>query len=283
MRAPSRLLRALFAWLGPSSVQFAAGRWRRGLLWIALLLGAFLVLFRLPAWVIAIVSVAQIVDAATLRPVRDRSMGAYALFALVAACISVLVAITLRATWIEAFKIPSGSSIPTLLVGDHVFVDKRAKHPRRGDTTVFVYPKERDKDFIKRVVAVGGDRVEFREGQLVLNGQPVPRVHVDGPCSYQDIVEDGRWETRECDAWDETLDGHTYRVIFDKSVAPRPFAEVTVPPDSYFLVGDNRDNSHDSRFFGSVPQELIKGVARKIWWSAGPDGVRWSRIDQRVR
>ncbi|HWE30048.1 MAG TPA: signal peptidase I [Polyangia bacterium] len=278
----SRPLRALYAWFGYSSAHFAAGRPRRGLFWIALMLAAIVFIMHLPIWIVFAIGVAQVVDAAIIEPVRDRSHGAYAVFGLVAVCISVLVAVTLRTTWVEAFKIPSGSSIPTLLVGDHIFVDKTAKHPHRGDTTVFIYPKERDFDFIKRVVAVGGDTIEIRDNQLVLNGQPVPRKHVDEPCEYDDYVEDtAHWERHRCEAWDEMLDGRTYRVVFELG-SVHSTQPVTVPPDSYFVLGDNRDNSHDSRFWGFVPQALIKGVARKIWWSAGSDGVRWRRIDQPV-
>jgi signal peptidase I len=134
------------------------------------------------------------------------------------------------------------------------------------------------------VVAVGGDTIEVRDNQLILNGQPVPRVHVDEPCEYQDYMEDmERWETRPCEAWDETLDGRTYRVIFDRNGGLHSTRPMTVPPDSYFVLGDNRDNSHDSRFWGFVPQALIKGVGRKVWWSSGPDGIRWDRVERRIR
>ena len=283
MNGPSRIVRALYAWFGYSSVHFAAGRWRRGLVWVALMLAAMAFMLHLPVWIIFALGVAQVVDAALIRPVRDRSSGEYALFGLVAVCIGVLVAVTVRATWVEAFKIPAGSMIPTLQVGDHILVDKTDKHPRRGDVSVFIYPREPDKDFIKRVVAVGGDTVEVRDNQLFVNDKPVPRVHVDAPCSYQDVADEGRWETRQCEAWDETLDGRTYRVIFDRDGALHSSRRVTVPADSYYVLGDNRDNSNDSRFWGYVPQKLIKGVARKIWWSDGPDGVRWRRIDAPVR
>jgi signal peptidase I len=280
MSAPPRILRILFAWLGYSSVHWAAGRWRRALAWDVALFASLMLVFYIPVWILVVLIVGQIVDAAVIKPVRARSTGGYAIAMLIAICVGVFVQITMRAVWVEAFKIPSGSSIPTLLVGDHVFVAKNARHPSRGDNTVFIYPKERDKDFIKRVVAVGGDTVEIRDNQLILNGQPVPRVHVDGPCEYDDL-NDSVWEKRGCEAWDETLDGRTYRVIFDRS-SVHSFRPVTVPPDNYFVLGDNRDNSHDSRFWGFVPQPLIKGVVRKIWWSSGPEGVRWDRIDKRV-
>ncbi len=282
MKAPPRVLRILFAWFGYSSVHWAAGCWRRALMWDALLVAALFEVTRIPIWVVFVVLLAQIVDAAVITPVRARSTGIYALAMLIALCVGTLFQVTLRRVWVEAFKIPSGSSIPTLLVGDHVFVDKTATHPVRGDNLVFIYPRERDKDFIKRVVAVGGDTIEFRGGQMILNGAPVPRVHIEGPCEYDDEV-DGGWEKRTCDAWDETLDGRTYRVIFDRNSPSHDFAPVTVPADNYFVVGDNRDNSHDSRYWGTVEQSLVKGVVRKIWWSIGRDGVRWSRIDKTVR
>ena len=124
----------------------------------------------------------------------------------------------------------------------------------------------------------------MRDNALILNGQPVPRVHVDEPCEYDDYTEDDdRWEKHACDAWDETLDGRTYRVVFDASGGLHSTRPVTVPADSYYVLGDNRDNSHDSRFWGFVPQSHIKGVARKLWWSEGPDGMRWSSIDQPIR
>jgi signal peptidase I len=158
-----------------------------------------------------------------------------------------------------------------------------ARTPARGDVIVSRYPREPDKDFIKRVVAVGGDTIELRDEELVLNGTPVARKHVDAPCEYDDDDYDGSERKRRCDAWDETLDGRTYRVIFDAERTPRPYAPVTVPPGSVYVLGDNRDNSHDSRYWGFVAGDLIKGTARTIWWSSGPGGVRWSRHGQRIR
>src|SRR3569833_2868953 len=101
MNGPSRIVRALYAWFGYSRVPFAAGRWRRGLVWVALMLAATAFMLHLPVWIIFALGVAQVVDAALIRPVRDRSSGEYALFGLVAVCIGVLVAVTIRATWVE--------------------------------------------------------------------------------------------------------------------------------------------------------------------------------------
>jgi signal peptidase I len=207
--------------------------------------------------------------------------------------VAVLIALFLRAFVVEAFKIPSGSMIPTLQVGDHIFVNKFIygvripwtnikfgmgyRQPRRGEVIVFIYPKEPDKDFIKRIVAIPGDTVEIRDNQLYINDKPVPREHASGDCEYMDYEEvSGRWEERHCDRFRETLDGTTFTTIFDRNSPTHSWRPVTVPPDSVFVMGDNRDNSHDSRFWGFVPYDLIKGKAMVIWWSSGePEG--WIR------
>jgi len=265
MKAPPRLLRALFAWLGYSSVHWVAGRYRRAIFWDLLLLAVFAAAVWVPFWAILALLVAQIADAVVITPRRERGTGIYALGMLVAICIGVLVQVSVRGAWVEAFKMPSGSMIPTLAVGDHLWISKTARTPARGDVIVFRYPKEPDKDFIKRVVAVGGDTIELRDQELVVNGKPVARTHVDAPCEYEDDYEGTRQKHR-CDAWDETLDGRTWRVIFDINRTPHPYAPVTVPADSYYVLGDNRDNSHDSRFWGEVPAALVKGTARTVWW-----------------
>jgi signal peptidase I len=215
--------------------------------------------------------------------------------------VAVLIALFLRAFVVEAFKIPSGSMIPTLQVGDHIFVNKfiygvrvpftnikfgmEYRKPRRGEVIVFIYPKEPDKDFIKRIVAVEGDTVEVRDNQVFINGAGVPRVHVDGDCRYEDYVEDTqRWEERRCEAWNETVPEAQYTTVYDKNGGVHSTRPVTVPKDSVFVMGDNRDNSHDSRFWGFVPFDLIKGKAMIIWWSHGePEGVRVNRLFHLVR
>jgi signal peptidase I len=278
-----RALRILCSWIAPTSGHFAARRPRRGLIWAALFVAAMVAMPWLGVVPVFVVWLGQLVDAALIRAVPPQTVGRQLLLALVTLCISVLIQVTVRATWVEAFKIPSGAMIPTLQVGDHILVEKRARTPARGDVTVFKYPREPDKDFIKRVVAVGGDTIEVRDNVLVLNGKPVPRKHVDIDCRYDDFMEDlGRWEERRCEAWDETLDGRTYRVIQDRS-SVHSHAPVTVPEGHYYVLGDNRDNSHDSRFWGFVPPENIKGVARKIWFSMGRDVIRWDRFGLPVR
>jgi len=216
--------------------------------------------------------------------------------------VAVLIALFLRAFVVEAFKIPSGSMIPTLQVGDHIFVNKfiygvripwtnikfgmSYREPRRGEVIVFIYPKEPEKDFIKRIVGIPGDKIEMRDNQLFINDERVPRSHVDGDCHYWDSDEaTGQWAERRCDSFMETLDGNTFNAFYDRSGLARPFGPVTVPPQSLFVMGDNRDNSSDSRVWGFVPYELIKGKAMVIWWSSGePEGwIRVARMFHLVR
>jgi signal peptidase I len=212
--------------------------------------------------------------------------------------VAVLIALFLRAFVVEAFKIPSGSMIPTLQVGDHIFVNKfiygvrvpftnikfgmEYRKPKRGEVIVFIYPKEPDKDFIKRIIAVEGDTVVVRDNAVIVNGKPIPREHLNQDCHYQDYVEEaGRWEERHCEAWRETMDGQSYITVFNQNEPVRSWPSVTVPPHHVFVMGDNRDNSHDSRFWGYVPFDKIKGKAMVIWFSAGESSandfylVRW--------
>jgi signal peptidase I len=180
---------------------------------------------------------------------------------------------------IEAFKIPTMSCAPTLIAGDHVMVDKR--HPTKlGDTIAFHYPPDPSVDYIKRVVAVGGDVVAFSDHTLIVNGQPVERRRVDGKCGPE-LRIDGT-DAIDCELWQETLDGRTYRTMTTLS-SGRSFPPTQVPPGQVFVVGDNRDNSSDSRVWGPVPEDLILGRVLFVWFSAGPDGVRWDRLNRDVR
>lgn len=211
--------------------------------------------------------------------------------------VAVLIALLLRAFVVEAFKIPSGSMIPTLQVGDHIFVNKfiygiripftdiklgmHFREPKRGEVIVFIYPKEHDKDFIKRIVAVPGDELLLRDDQLFVNGKPVARKHVAGDCHYDDYEEaDESWSTRACDEWTETLaDGTTYHTYVNDDLIRANYGPITVPADSVFCMGDNRDNSNDSRGWGFVPYDLIRGKAMFIWFSVGKPGeIRFNRM-----
>jgi signal peptidase I len=174
----------------------------------------------------------------------------------------------------------------------------RYRKPRRGEVIVFIYPKEPDKDFIKRIVAVEGDTIEIKDNQLIVNGKPVPRKRVDIDCHYDDYSEEtNRWEKRDCEAFRETVEDNSYLTIFEHSSSGRGsnVKPITVPKDNVFVMGDNRDNSHDSRFWGFVPFDLIKGKAMVIWLSLGEasdedwfplrffKSIRWEREGQLVR
>lgn len=157
--------------------------------------------------------------------------------------------------YVEAFKIPAGSMEPTILIGDHILVDRQssARSPQRGDLVIFEYPKDPSKDFIKRVVAVGGDTVAIRDKQLYVNNKPVKEAYIV----------------------------HNELETIPADLNPRDnFGPLTVPADSYFMMGDNRDRSYDSRFWGCVEKSRIKGTVRNIYWSwdRNRNAVRWNRI-----
>jgi signal peptidase I len=177
--------------------------------------------------------------------------------------IAIILALVIRAFVVQAFSIPSGSMEPTLLIGDYLLVNKFSYglrnpltnkvifplgKPQRGDVVVFIYPKDPTKDYIKRVVAVPGDRVEIRNKLVYINGQMT--------------------ETPQA-------------VHTDPAIIPRPtgpmdpprdnFGPVVAPPDAYFVLGDNRDYSFDSRFWGFVTMDALRGKAFIIYFSWAGD------------
>jgi signal peptidase I len=173
--------------------------------------------------------------------------------------IAVILALFVRTWVVQAFKIPTGSMENNLLIGDHLLVNKfifgptplaigRATLPvrpiRRGDIIVFKFPYGADRDFIKRVIGLPGETVEMRHKKVYVNGQPIeePYVHFLTPPSSADQ------EVTSADVQEH-------------------FDPIPVPPDSYFVMGDNRDNSQDSRYWGFVPRGYVKGRALLIYWS----------------
>jgi len=196
--------------------------------------------------------------------------------------LAVVLALGIRSFLFEPFKIPSGSMIPTLLVGDYIVVNKLSYGvrlpitgtllielgaPQRGDVVVFRYPDDPSIDFIKRVVGVPGDTVRIREGRLFVNGQIVDRVD-EGTYEYVDYrrrsaVQSGRF--REINA-----DGVEYTILQDPGrLASYPRGPWVVPKGMYFMMGDNRDNSRDSRVWNQhfVASHQLKGRAMFVHWS----------------
>jgi signal peptidase I len=215
---------------------------------------------------------------------------------LEAIVMAVAVAFALRAFVIEAFKIPSGSMIPTLMVGDHIFVNKfsygpaipythsrvwTSMPPHRGDVMVFAFPEKPDQDFIKRVVAIGGDKLEARNGHPIINGWEVPSCRV-GTWSYSDY--DSAITQHEGDLYVEYLDHESYLTFYDRAsgVFPENQGPYFAKKGEVWVMGDNRNNSHDSRMWfagqgGGVPFENIRGRALFVWLSVSDNGVDWSR------
>lgn len=207
----------------------------------------------------------------------------------------VFVALCLRSFVVEAYQIPSGSMIPTLEVGDHIFVNKliygvripfteikfgtHFRQPRRGEIIVFTHPVGHDQDLIKRVVAVGGDEVELRDNIVYVNGVATARKD-EGARHYFDFDETtSQWVERDAEAFGQSIGGASFTTLQDPTVAPRRFAPVRVPEGKLFVMGDNRDNSADSRYWGFVPLNLVRGRAMVVWWSRGePEGIRFGRF-----
>jgi len=182
--------------------------------------------------------------------------------------IAILIALIIRTFVIQAFKIPSGSMKPTFQIGDHILVSKfiygvkipfirktlfSVKEPKRDDIVVFIYPEDRSKDFIKRVVGIGGDTIEIRNKKIFLNGLPCNDSHA---VYSDDLVIPGAIQPRD-------------------NVGP-----IKVPPGTIFVMGDNRDQSYDSRFWGFVDLKDVMGQAFMIYWSWDRENhtVRWNRL-----
>jgi signal peptidase I len=206
--------------------------------------------------------------------------------------VALALALILRTFFIQAYKIPSASMYPTLLVGDHIIVNKLVfglrmpdsffgitpfadelpygkylfefERIHRGDVVVFVFPEDRSKDFIKRVVGVPGDTIEVKAGMLYLDG----KLDLD-PHAHLELSPSQRTPNSERDS----------------------FGPFKVPPGEYFMMGDNRDRSYDSRFWGTATRDAIEGRAMFIYWSCADDtaplgcfyDVRWSRLFHLVR
>lgn len=185
---------------------------------------------------------------------------------------ALVLAFIIRSCVIQAFKIPSGSMEDTLAIGDHLFVNKfiygiklpftdkrilKIRDPRRGDVMVFEYPVDRSKNFIKRVIGVPGDVIQVQNKVVYVNGTPYKNPH----------------------------EVHKETDLLSRQQSPRDnFGPVRVPANSYFMMGDNRDRSYDSRFWGFVKESDIVGEAFIKYWSWDQDSwrVRWGSIGQLI-
>lgn len=356
-RASALLLTAASLVFATSGL-FALGRIGRGATWLGVLIATVLALPWLPRpgiMIALLVYLGAAIDtflSARRHPPRwHRGHMLATWFGVVAGLL--VVRYLLIAFWTEAYKIPAGGMAPTILIGDHIMVEKvsyRFRDPAAGEVVVFDNPCQPEVTFIKRIVALPGDTVEVRCNVLHVNGQPVPSAADDaGGCSLWDFNEMRRiWTQESCSRYHETLGGTTFATLYrperpevdhglaamtsydpsrfphdfprlegagpgdwmasaqvpacrqpygaappdapgrlapssgaDIGAACAPRVHYVVPDEHVFVMGDNRENSSDSRIWGPVPLESIEGRATAIWWSSRParaGGIAWDRI-----
>ena len=188
-----------------------------------------------------------------------------------------LFVLVIRSFVFEPFRIPSGSMMPTLLQGDYIFVKKYAYglrlpvteteiletgEPERGDVVVFRLPEDPNVNYIKRVVGLPGDRIEYVDHRLTVNGQLVPLER-----------ESERGDIGVITRYAETLGAHTHAILIADPGNSMRDGVYEVPEGHYFMLGDNRDNSRDSRFLGPIPESHLVGEAVRVWMHM--DGLEW--------
>jgi signal peptidase I len=183
---------------------------------------------------------------------------------------------------IETFKVPSASMLPTIMPGDRFFADKRAGHPggvkiRRGAIAVFLYPNDRTTLYVKRIIGLPGDRVEMDGTSVKVNDVEIRGEELRdlGDAALNRLLDDHQ-------AFRESADQGGYTVLWRKD-GKRERLSIVVPNGQVFLLGDNRDASHDSRLFGTLPIADVTAVARQVWFSAdAQDGIRLRRSGRRL-
>ncbi|MEN8215397.1 MAG: signal peptidase I [Pseudomonadota bacterium] len=209
-----------------------------------------------------------------------------------------VIVLLLRSFLVEPFRIPSGSMMPTLLIGDFILVNKFSygirlpvlnrkvidiDEPQRGDVVVFRYPEDPSIPFIKRVVGLPGDLVEyhFANKMLYINEEPVTQIQLD---RYIGVGAGSNMTGRE--ERTEKLPGADHAILVSPEKMPHaPIKSWSIPEHEYFVLGDNRDNSKDSRYWGTVPDENLIGKAFFIWmnWDLANGGISWQRVGTHIQ
>ncbi|MGY6277286.1 signal peptidase I [Methylomonas sp. MgM2] len=201
----------------------------------------------------------------------------------------VLIVLLLRSFLVEPFRIPSGSMMPTLLIGDFILVNKfsygvrlpvlndkiiELGEPERGDIVVFRFPKQPTVDYIKRVIGLPGDRIAYFDKKLYVNGQPIKQTSLG---RYQGVGQGTSMTGAEL--LEENLTGVNHQILISNGV-PTVEDVFVVPKGQYFVMGDNRDNSNDSRYWGMVPEANLVGKAFLIWmnWDWQNNGIAFNRL-----
>jgi signal peptidase I len=201
----------------------------------------------------------------------------------------VLIVLLLRSFLVEPFRIPSGSMMPTLLIGDFILVNKftygirlpvlhtkiiEMNTPKRGDIVVFRFPKDPSVDYIKRVIGIPGDKVAYYQKKLYINDQPITQVSLG---AYQGTKEDG--DSENIEHLIENLTPVEHSILIDTQQLSLE-GVYRIPEGQYFVMGDNRDNSNDSRYWGTVPETNLVGKAFFIWmsWDLNHGGVVFNRM-----
>jgi len=217
-----------------------------------------------------------------------------------------LAVLVLRGFLFEPFRIPSGSMMPTLLVGDFILVNKfsyglrlpvthhkvtSGDKPKRGDVVVFRYPQDESQDYIKRIIGLPGDHVSYYNRRLSINGEA---LNIEEDHVYQGLADKNRMQQASgcdraragCQVFVESNDGADYTVMTNPGTAYGINGEVTVPEGHFFVMGDNRDHSNDSRIWGYVPEENLVGKAVWVWmhwdWRENGSGLNLSRVGQKI-
>ncbi len=204
----------------------------------------------------------------------------------------ILLVLVIRSFIAEPFRIPSASMLPTLHIGDFILVNKFSYGirlpvinskildtgaPERGDVAVFRYPQQPEIDYIKRIVGLPGDRIGYFDKTLYINGEPVKQEAIDESTLNSTQI------SASSELFYEYLDGDKHTIAIETN-RPGAEGELVVPEGHYFVMGDNRDNSNDSRVWGPVPESHLVGKAFMIWmswdWQAG--GIVWSRLGQGI-